>query len=130
MKYHQNDRRRNHHQTAFHPLGSNELCNCQVYVIELDVSVTSEPSFMARNPKYRQGSPCYYVGMTSLIPEDRYLEHVQGTKNVSHICHQYGRNLRMDLVPSRKPTRRTWAMMMEERLAKDLRARGFGAWKG
>ena len=43
---------------------------------------------------------------------------------------RYGRRLRMDLVPNRKPTRRTWAMKLEERLAKDLRARGFGAWKG
>ncbi len=36
----------------------------------------------------------------------------------------------MDLVPNRKPTRRSWAIKLEERLVKDLKARGFGAWKG
>ena len=82
------------------------------------------------NPKHVPGSPCYYVGMTSLNPEERFLQHHHGTKNVSMICHKYCRKLRMDLVPNRKPTRRTWAMRLEKRVAKELRRQGCGAWMG
>ena len=73
---------------------------------------------------------CFYVGMTSLSCEERSTQHFLGTKNFSRIAHQYGRRLRMDVVPTRKPTRRRWALKMEARLAKELRARGFGAWNG
>jgi hypothetical protein len=90
----------------------------------------NDPAFAAKNPQWKQGMPCYYIGMTSLSPRERYEQHLLGTKNVSRIAHRYGRRLRMDLVPNRKPTRRTWAMRLEERFARDLRARGFGAWQG
>lgn len=107
-----------------------ESWNCIVYAIELDPSVMKDPAFSAKNPQWVPGMPLFYVGMTSLSAEERCEQHLGGTKNVSRIAHQYGRRLRMDLVPNRKPTRRAWAMKMEERLAKDLRARGFGAWQG
>lgn len=90
-----------------------------------------DPAFAAKNPQWVPGMLLFYVGMTSLSSvEERFAQHLRGTKNVSRIAHQYGRRLRMDLVPIRKPTRRTWALKLEERLAKDLRARGYGAWKG
>jgi len=129
MKHHQGGHRRKRHQATFQALDSREARLCQVYVIELDASVTREPAFITKNPKYVPGRSCYYVGMTSLNPEDRFLEHVLGTKNVSQICHQYGRKLRMDLVPKREPTRRIWAMRYEKRLADDFRTNGDGAWQ-
>lgn len=113
-----------------HACPSFESSNCIVYAIELDPSVMDDPAFRAKNPKWIPTMPCFYIGMTSLAPEERYEQHLLGTKNVSRIAHHYGRRLRMDVVPNRKPTRRTWAMKMEARLAKELRARGFGAWKG
>lgn len=113
-----------------HARPSFESSNCIVYAIELDPSVIEDSAFSAKNPQWKQGMPCYYIGMTSLSPRERYEQHLRGTKNVSRIAHRYGQRLRMDLVPDCKPTRRTWAMKMEARLAKDLRARGFGAWKG
>lgn len=91
--------------------------------------MTCDPAFIAKNPQYVPGSPAYYVGMTSLSPEERFLEHKHGIKNVSRIAHEFGRCLRMDLVPDRKPTRRKWAMNFEKRVARDLRAKGFGAWQ-
>jgi predicted GIY-YIG superfamily endonuclease len=102
-----------------------------VYAIELDPSVMEDPAFRAKNPQWVPGMPLVYVGMTSLSSaEERFAQHLGGTKNVSRIAHRYGRRLRMDLVPYRKPTRRTRAMKMEQRLAKALRSRGFGAWQG
>lgn len=107
-----------------------ESWSCIVYAIELDPSVMEDPAFRAKNPQWVPGTPLIYVGMTSLSAWERSEQHLRGTKNVSRIAHQYGRRLRMDLVPCRKPTRRTWALKLEARLTKDLRARGYGAWKG
>lgn len=113
-----------------HARPSFESWNCIVYAIELDPSVIEDPAFSAKNQQWVPGMPMIYVGMTSLSAWERSEQHLRGTKNVSRIAHQYGRRLRMDLVPNRKPTRRAWAMKMEARLTKDLKARGFGAWKG
>ena len=130
MKHHQDGHRRNRHQATFQPLDSKEARHCQVYVIELDASVIREPAFVAKNPKHAPSMPSYYVGMTSIDPEERFLQHYHGTKNVSMICHKYCRKLRMDLVPYRKPTRRKWAMRLEKRVTKELRRQGCGAWMG
>lgn len=118
------------HQSPSTGLLPFEAPACVVYVIELDPTVMQDPAFAAKNPKWIQGSPCFYVGMTSLEPEQRYKEHLLGTKNVSRIAHRYGRRLRMDLVSDLKATRRSWAMRMEVRVTNHFRARGFGAWKG
>jgi hypothetical protein len=113
-----------------HACPSSESWSCIVYAIELDPSVIEDPAFKAKNPQWVPGMPNIYVGMTSLSGDERFAQHIRGIKNVSRIAHRYGRRLRMDLVPNRKPTRRTWALKLEERLATDLRARGFGAWQG
>jgi hypothetical protein len=113
-----------------HARPTSESWSCIVYAIELDPSVMEDPGFASKNPQWTPGMPLFYVGMTSLTAEERFAQHLLGTTNVSRIAHRYGRRLRMDLVPNRKPTRRTWAMKLEARLAKDLKACGFGAWKG
>jgi hypothetical protein len=99
-------------------------------LIELDQSVTLDPDFRGANPGYMPGSPCFYAGSTSQIPEDRYREHKSGGRNASRIAHRFGKNLRMDLVPSagnRYPRER--ALKEEIRLARALRAKGFGVWQ-
>lgn len=107
-----------------------ESRHCVVYAIELDPSVIEDSAFLRKNPKWDPSKPAYYVGMTSLSPEERYQQHRSGSTNVSRIAHEYGLALRMDIVPDQAPSRRTWAMKRETRLAKDLRSRGFGAWMG
>ena len=108
---------------------SNESWNCVVYAIELDPSVAMEPAFAAKNPNRSPGKACFYIGMTSLSPEDRFAQHLSGSKNVSRIAHEYGQKLRMDVVENNKPTRRTRALVRENRIANQLRSQGFGAWK-
>ncbi len=129
MKRKTGGHRRNHQQSFSYPLASDEALQCRVYLIELDPAVMQDPAFIAKNPNYVPGKPCYYVGMTSLEPEVRFLEHVEGMKNSSRICRQYGRRLRMDLVPTWNATRRTWAMRREKRLAAEIRNLGNGAWQ-
>jgi len=109
---------------------SNESAHCVVYTIELDSSVAREPAFAAKNPRHVPGKPCFYVGMTTLRPEERFAQHISGSKNASRIAHEFGKKLRMDIVENNKPTLRTWALEREKRVANKLRSQGFGAWKG
>lgn len=100
-----------------------------LYLIELDPRAAWDAAFMAANPHYVTGMMCFYVGSTSLAPSDRFDQHITGSKNASRIAHRYGTQLRMDLVPASKPLPRKWALKAEARLARDLRAKGFGAWQ-
>jgi predicted GIY-YIG superfamily endonuclease len=110
------------------PLRNFEASSCRIYVIELDPTVASDPVFARANPHRQPRQPCVYVGMTSLDVEERFHQHRTGVKNASRIA-GFGQRLRMDLVPFAKPTRRTWAMAREKRLARELRSKGFGVWQ-
>lgn len=102
---------------------------CRLYAILLDPSVLQDPAFLAKNPGYLPGSPLLYLGMTSLTPEERFSQHRGGKVNASRIAHQYGCELSMDIVPDRKPTRRTWVLKQERNFARELRAKGYGVWQ-
>ena len=58
--------------------GSNPKARYSIYVVELDSAVLSERRFVERNPDYRGGSPCVYIGMTSRTPEERFEQHKSG----------------------------------------------------
>ncbi len=129
MKHFTKNNRSTKRYSPYSPLGPHEAPDCGVYALELDDSVLSESSFIARNPGYIAGKPCVYVGMSSLSPEERAAQHLEGTKNVSRLAHTYGLGLRMDLVGDVKRVRRNWALQDEKRLARSLRSRGYGVWQ-
>lgn len=106
-----------------------ESNSCVVYAIELNPEVLNDPAFVDKNPNWKEGMGCVYVGMTSLTEEERCEQHLSGRKNSSRIAHLYGRHLRPDLILNRKAIRRTWALEREKRLAKHLRAQGFAVWQ-
>ena len=106
-----------------------ESCQCKVYAILLHDSVIEDPAYLAANPNHVKGMPHLYIGATSLDPEDRFQQHLSGHRNASTIAHKYGIELRMDLVPHRQPTRRTWAFKFEKNVARNYRARGCGVWQ-
>ena len=110
--------------------GPFESLHCVVYAILLDPAVAKESAFVKKNPKWTPDKPAFYIGMTSLSVEERFEEHRTGSKNPSRIAHEYGRDLRMDVVTDRRVVRRKWAMENENRLVRNLRAQGFGAWMG
>lgn len=49
-----------------------------VYVIRLDDVVLEVKRFRERNPEYREGKPCVYVGSTGLSPDERFRNHKNG----------------------------------------------------
>lgn len=101
-----------------------------IYLIELDPRVALDPVFMKANPRYLPGQLCFYAGSTSLTFKARLQEHVSGGRNASRIAQLYGQSLRMDLVPDAgKLMPRERALKAEVRLARELRAKGFGVWQ-
>ena len=55
-----------------------------VYVIDLDKSILrKEDDFKLKNPQYKAGKPCVYVGQSSHTPKERFEKHKQGHKAVN-----------------------------------------------
>lgn len=99
-----------------------------VYVIELDPAVAKVPEFARENPCYISGSPCYYVGSTTLTAEMRFQNHLAGHL-ASPIAQAFARMLRQDLMGEQKPIARRWALKRERRRAEAFRAQGCGAYQ-
>ena len=109
----------------------------QVYVIELSKKVFTENArFRAANPQFNGVLECLYVGMTSKTPAERLLQHKTAYRNKkginlsARLAHQYGRYLRPSLYEhlNVKPMTRQQALQMEEKLAWDLRRKGYAVW--
>ena len=110
----------------------NKYC---VYVIALKKEVLKEKKFTIMNPQYQQGKKCYYVGSTSLTPEERLRIHVEaiptkkGTKQFNKYVNRYSDGLRpgqyksLGFFDSRKE-----AMLKEKAKAKRLRSKGHAIW--
>ncbi|HVG16010.1 MAG TPA: hypothetical protein VM935_13655 [Chitinophagaceae bacterium] len=108
-----------------------------VYVIELSKKVfTEDARFRAANPQFNGVLECLYVGMTSKTPAERFKQHKTGYVNKkghnlsARIVLKYGRYLRPSLYDpiNLKQMTREEALMMEEKLALDLRRKGYAVW--
>ena len=111
--------------------------NYHVYVIELSKRVFTENArFRAANPQFNGVLECLYVGMTSRSPEVRFKQHKTGYISrkgyalSSKLVHTYGLYLRPSLYEqaNAKPMSRKEALAMEEKLALDLRRKGYAVW--
>lgn len=109
----------------------------QVYVVELSKRVFTENArFRAANPQFNGVLECLYVGMTSKTPQERLKQHKEGYRNKkghklsANIVERYGRFLRPSLYAhlNWKPMNRKEALIMEEKLAWDLRRKGYAVW--
>ena len=109
----------------------------KVYVVELSKKVfTENTGFRLANPQFNGVLECLYVGMTSKTPAERFEQHKSGYINKkghnlsAYLVHKYGRYLRpglyneINLIPMTKSE----ALMMEKKLAMDLRRQGYGVW--
>lgn len=117
-----------------HPL---PRVNYQVYVVELSKRVFTENSkFRAANPQFNGVLECLYVGMTSKTPAERLKQHKtgyinkKGHKLSANIVEKYGSYLRPSLYNhiNLKPMTRQQALLMEEKLAWELRKKGYAVW--
>ena len=109
----------------------------QVYVVELSKRVfTENTKFRAANPQFNGVLQCLYVGMTSKTPAERFRQHKTGYINKkghrlsANIVEKYGTYLRPSLYDdiNRRPMTRQEALLMEEKLAWDLRRQGYAVW--
>ena len=109
----------------------------QVYVVELSKRVfTENAKFRAANPQFNGVLQCLYVGMTSKSPAERFTQHKTGYVNKkghrlsANIVQKYGTYLRPSLYDhiNRKTMTRQQALIMEEKLAWDLRRQGYAVW--
>lgn len=107
-----------------------------IYVIELRKKVFSENTkFRNANPQFNGSLECLYVGMTSKSPQERFLQHRRGTTSkkghnlAASIVKNYGAYLRPSLynhLPQLKT--RAEALKAEEKLAMELRRKGYAVW--
>ncbi len=109
----------------------------QVYVIELSKRVfTENAKFRAANPQFNGVLECLYVGMTSKTPAERFKQHKTGYTNKkghklsANIVQKYGTYLRPSLYDhiNLKAMTRQQALLMEAKLALDLRRQGYAVW--
>jgi hypothetical protein len=109
----------------------------RVYVVELSRKVfTENTKFRLANPQFNGVLQCLYVGMTSKMPRERFMEHrtgyvnKKGHKLSANIVFKYGTYLRPSLYEhiNEKPMTRAEALAMEEKLAWDLRRQGYAVW--
>jgi hypothetical protein len=109
----------------------------QVYVVELSKRVFTENSrFRAANPQFNGVLECLYVGMTSKTPAERLRQHKTGYVNKkghklsANIVQKYGDYLRPSLYDhiNANPMTRQEALLMEAKLALQLRRQGYAVW--
>ncbi len=99
-----------------------------VYVIKLDIAVLQSRKFRDDNRDYLDGSPCYYVGMTSSPPDVRFEQHRNGYK----AC-RFARDFGLELMPARfaqcNPKTYIDALRHEKVVAIRLKDQGCGVWQ-
>ena len=109
----------------------------RVYVIELSKrAFTENTKFRTANPQFNGVLQCLYVGMTSKTPAERFKQHKTGYINKNghklsaNIVQKYGSYLRPSLYDhiNLRVMTRPEALIMEERLALDLRRQGYAVW--
>ena len=109
----------------------------RVYVVELSKRVFTENSrFRAANPQFNGVLECLYVGMTSKTPAERFKQHKtghiskKGYKISAYIVEKYGSYLRPSLYDdlNAKHMTRQEALLIEAKLALDLRRKGYAVW--
>jgi hypothetical protein len=109
----------------------------RVYVVELSKKVfTENRKFREANPQFNGVLQRLYVGMTSKTPQERFIQHrtgyvnKKGHKLSANIVQKYGMYLRPSLYDHINVTMmtRAEALAMEEKLAWDLRRKGYAVW--
>jgi hypothetical protein len=93
----------------------------RIYVVELRD---------AAGRRRRGDLPCVYVGQTVVTPEERFAQHKAGHKS-SRVVRRHGLALRPDLYEGLPLlASRQAALVLEARVASELRARGYRVFGG
>jgi len=101
-----------------------------VYIIDLNKAVLNRPKFKARNPDYKEGKPCVYVGSTCIGIEERFKQHKDGYKS-NRYAKKYGKRLRYNDMKVIRPRKtRISIEKKESEVAKDLQSKSWAVWWG
>jgi len=95
-----------------------------VYVVLLKSAVIRLRTVRLANPRRDPKKPCIYVGLTGLLPDERFANHLQGIKS-SAFVQRYGVQLLPELYAHLNPMPYEAALQMELDLAEDLRRLGY-----
>ena len=106
-----------------------------VYVVALKSEVLNDKKFAKKNPQYIEGKKCYYIGSTSLTPEERLRIHVEAipTKKGNRQCNKYVNRFSDGLRPGKYKSMgyfdsRAEAERNEKEKARRLRNKGHAIW--
>lgn len=99
-----------------------------IYVVRLHNDVLKAKKFRDENPGHNLGKPCVYVGITGLSPDERFDNHKSGYKSCRFVK-KFGLELIPDLYKHYNPMSYDEACVMEGKLAKRLRRRGYAVWQ-
>src|SRR5881409_2622291 len=87
-----------------------------VYVVLLDAGAAKNRKVLAENPRRDPKKPCLYVGMTGLLPEERFWNHKHGEK-AARVVQRHGVRLLPELFEHLNPMPFEAAVQMEKELA-------------
>ena len=100
----------------------------RIYVIRLNDEVLNVKRFRDANPNYKPGKPCYYVGMTSLSPVERFGNHKAGHKDCP-LVRDHGLHLARRKFGAIPRLSRAAAKLKEVEHAEYLRSQGYAVWQ-
>ena len=102
----------------------------RVYIIDLKKTVLDCSRFKTRNPNFKEGKPCVYVGSTGIDVEKRFEQHKAGYKS-NRYAKKYGRRLRYrDMSCIRPRKTRASIEQKEAEVAEQLQQKGWAVWWG
>ena len=106
-----------------------------IYVVELSRRVwTDSKKFRDVNPHFRGMKQCFYVGMTSHSPKERFEKHKlgyrtkKGVKISSSFVEKYGLYLRPTIYAHLNPMTKPKAIRLERKMAERLKSQGHAVW--
>jgi len=106
------------------------LYTYRVYIIDLKTAVLNRSKFKARNPNYKEGKPCIYVGSTGIGVDERFKQHKDGYKS-NRYSKKYGKRLRYNDMKALRPRKpRVSIEKKEAEVAIELQSKGWGVWWG
>lgn len=99
-----------------------------VYVIKLDKNVLQSKKFREHNPNINSRKACFYVGQSAHEPDIRFKQHKEGYKS-NIFVKKYGLCLKPRKYKKYNPIKtRKKAEIIEKKLTKKLRKKGYGVW--
>ena len=99
-----------------------------LYAIRLDDGVLLKQKFLAANPNYREGKPCFYIGTSIYSPKKRFQQHLDGERS-SKWVRDFGLHVAKRKCKVRLKSVHGAREEVERAYAEELRSQGYGIWQ-